>query len=62
MFFTVSPDPVTSVTCAEGEPALICQKHRASGGSASSDIQWPLAIGLHGDEEWAQGTLQDVEP
>lgn len=24
-----SPDPVTSVTCAQGETALICEQHRA---------------------------------
>ncbi len=27
-FSTGSPDPFTSVTCAQGEPALICEKHR----------------------------------
>uniref|UniRef100_A0AAZ1Y2Z9 C2H2-type domain-containing protein n=1 Tax=Oreochromis aureus TaxID=47969 RepID=A0AAZ1Y2Z9_OREAU len=25
-----SPDPFTSVTCPQGEPALICEKHRVS--------------------------------
>ncbi|MCJ8738894.1 hypothetical protein PDJAM_G00040870 [Pangasius djambal] len=28
-FSTASPDPFTSVLCAQGEPALICEKHRA---------------------------------
>ncbi|KAI4892170.1 hypothetical protein NFI96_009619 [Prochilodus magdalenae] len=28
-FFTVSPEPVTSVTCAQVKPALICEKHKA---------------------------------
>lgn len=29
MFSTASSDPFTSVTCAKGEPVLICEKHRA---------------------------------
>ena len=29
MFSTASLDPFTSVTCAQGEPAIICEKHRA---------------------------------
>ncbi len=29
LFSTASPDPFTSVTCAQGELALICEKHRA---------------------------------
>ena len=29
VFSLASPDPLTSITGAQGEPALICEKHRA---------------------------------
>ncbi|KAI4893701.1 hypothetical protein NFI96_000602 [Prochilodus magdalenae] len=28
-FYTASPEPVTSVTCAQVKPALVCEKHKA---------------------------------
>lgn len=31
-FSTASTDPFMSVTCAQGEPALICEKHRTQAG------------------------------
>ena len=58
-FSLASPDPFTSITGAQGEPAL------------SEKPQWRTCqfwcsianpIELHGAGQWAQGTLQDVAP
>ncbi len=62
-FSTASPDPFTSVTCAQGEPVCICEKHRAaSGRPANSGVQWQMPIELHDAGQWAQGPLEDIRP
>lgn len=46
---TVSPNPFTTVTCAQSETALICEKHKtASGGLANSDILQQMPVRVQG--------------
>ena len=58
-FTTPSPDSFTPVTCAQCEPAFICEENwvPVAGGPANSGVLWWMPIGL-----WAQVPLQDVRP
>lgn len=61
-FTSASPDPFTSVTRSQSEPAHLWKVQGDSARPANSGLLWQIPVELHSARRWAQGPLEDVRP
>lgn len=60
-FTMVSPDSLTPVTCAQYEPAVICEENGgANSGPANSGVLW-MSVKLQGAGLWAEQVLLECK-